>query len=115
MSCYRGSFGNSILLCEFSILKAHLQKAKYNEEKEDPEKLPVSSSYTQPSVLLCMDLQNQDASYAEKAIEELERQQIMALFMKVMTKFHKYLASVDLKPHSISVDEDLDDAAKKVK
>ncbi|KAF5799022.1 putative tRNA(Met) cytidine acetyltransferase [Helianthus annuus] len=93
------------------------------------EKLPVALSYAQASVLLCMGLQNQDASYAE-GMMKLERQQIMSLFMKVMKKFHKYLDSVstkefnstlppvkevELKPHEISVDEDLDEAAKKVK
>ncbi|XP_024980530.1 RNA cytidine acetyltransferase 2-like isoform X3 [Cynara cardunculus var. scolymus] len=93
------------------------------------EKFPVTLSYAQASVLLCMGLQNQDASYAE-GVMKLERQQILSLFMKVMKKFQKYLNSVsskqfsatlppvkevELKPHSISVDEDLDEAAKKVK
>ncbi|KAK1421208.1 hypothetical protein QVD17_23378 [Tagetes erecta] len=93
------------------------------------EKLPVTLSYAQASVLLCMGLQNQEASYAE-GMMKLERHQIMSLFMKIMKKFHKYLDSVstkefnstlppvkevELKPHSISVDEDLDAAAKKVK
>ncbi|KAI3748538.1 hypothetical protein L6452_11677 [Arctium lappa] len=93
------------------------------------EKFPVTLSYAQASVLLCMGLQNQDASYAE-GVMKLERQQILSLFMKVMKKFQKYLNSVsskqfsatlppvkevELKPHLISVDEDLDEAAKKVK
>ncbi|KAL9256438.1 RNA cytidine acetyltransferase 1-like protein [Drosera capensis] len=67
---------------------------------------------------------------------KLERQQVMSLFMKALKKFHKFidgLASkqIDstlprlkdkstvwesaLKPHRISLDEDLNDAAKKVK
>nr|XP_043632859.1 RNA cytidine acetyltransferase 2-like [Erigeron canadensis] len=93
------------------------------------EKLPVTLSYAQASVLLCMGLQNQDVSYAE-GMMKLERQQILSFYMKVMKKFHKYLDSVtskqftdtlppvkevELKPHSVSVDEDLDEAAKEVK
>ncbi|XP_071734621.1 RNA cytidine acetyltransferase 1-like [Rutidosis leptorrhynchoides] len=93
------------------------------------EKLPVTLSHAQATVLLCMGLQNQDVSYTEKMVN-LERQQIMSFYMKIMRKFHKYLDSVstkeftatlppvkevDLKPHPISVDEDLDEAAKKVK
>ncbi|KAL7588322.1 RNA cytidine acetyltransferase 1 [Lactuca sativa] len=93
------------------------------------EKFPVTLSYAQASVLLCMGLQNQDASYTE-GVMKLERQQVLSLFMKVMKKFQKYLNSVSLKqfsatlppvkevvlkPHLISVDEDLDEAAKKVK
>ena len=35
MSCYRGSHGNNILLRGLCIPKAHLQKAKNDEEKED--------------------------------------------------------------------------------
>ncbi|KAK2980376.1 hypothetical protein RJ640_014549 [Escallonia rubra] len=93
------------------------------------EKLPVTLSYAQASVLLCMGLQNRDVSYLE-GMMKLERQQILSLFIKVMKKFHKYLNDVAskeidsalppykeivMKPHAISVDEDLDDAAKKVK
>ncbi|KAI3721826.1 hypothetical protein L2E82_32845 [Cichorium intybus] len=93
------------------------------------EKFPVTLSYAQASVLLCMGLQNQDASYTE-GVMKLERQQVLSLFMKVMKKFQKHLNSVsskqfsatlppvkevELKPHLISVDEDLDEAAKKVK
>nr|GEX23688.1 RNA cytidine acetyltransferase 1 isoform X1 [Tanacetum cinerariifolium] len=121
LEAYVNDYADHHLISDLKLPLAHL----YFQEK-----LPVSLSYTQASVLLCMGLQNQDASYTEKTIEELERQQIMAMFKKVMTKFHKYLASVsskqfaatlppvkqvDLKPHSISVDEDLDEAAKKVK
>ncbi|KAK3000847.1 hypothetical protein RJ639_020772 [Escallonia herrerae] len=92
-------------------------------------KLPVTLSYAQASVLLCMGLQNRDVSYLE-GMMKLERQQILSLFIKVMKKFHKYLNDVAskeidsalppykeivMKPHAISVDEDLNDAAKKVK
>lgn len=121
LEAYVNNLADHHLISDLKLPLAHL----YFQEK-----LPVSLSPTQASVLLCMGLQNQDASYTKNAIEELEMQQVMTLFRKVMTKFHKYLASVsskqfaatlpqvkevDLKPHSISVDEDLDEAAKKVK
>ncbi|XP_027179739.1 RNA cytidine acetyltransferase 1 [Coffea eugenioides] len=92
------------------------------------EKLPVTLSYTQASVLLCMGLQKKDISVIEGEMK-LEGQQILSLFIKVMKKFYKYLYSVasneidstmprlkeiSLNPHSISIDEDLDEAAKKV-
>ncbi|XP_076938228.1 RNA cytidine acetyltransferase 1-like [Bidens hawaiensis] len=93
------------------------------------EKLPVPLSYAHASVLLCMGLQNQDVSYVE-GVMKLERQQIMSLFFKVMKKFHRYLDSVstkqfsstlppvievELRPHEITVEEDLEEAAKKAK
>lgn len=121
LEAYVNHLADHHLISDLKLSLAHL----YFQEK-----LPVSLSYTQASVLLCMGLQNQDASYTQKAIEKLDYPQIMIMFMKVMKKFHKYLASVsskqfaatlppakevDLKPHSISVDEDLDEAAKKVK
>ncbi|XP_076915504.1 RNA cytidine acetyltransferase 1-like, partial [Bidens hawaiensis] len=93
------------------------------------EKLPVSLLKAEASVLLCMSLQNQDASYAERVMK-LQRHAVMPLFRQVMKKFHKYLNSestkefnatlppvkeVELKPHEITVEEDLCEAAKKVK
>lgn len=91
-------------------------------------KLPVTLSYAQASVLLCIGLQNQNISYIEGEIK-LERQQILSLFIKSMKKLHKYLYGIASKeiestlprlreivmePHTISVDEDLNDAAKQV-
>lgn len=91
-------------------------------------KLPVTMSYAQASVLLCIGLQGQSISYVEGQIK-LERQQILSLFIKVMKKFHKYLyriaskeiestlpqrKEIMMEPHSISVDEDLKNAAKQV-
>ncbi|XP_034692554.1 RNA cytidine acetyltransferase 1 [Vitis riparia] len=92
------------------------------------EKLPVTLSYAQASVLLCIGLQNQNISYIEGEIK-LERQQILSLFIKSMKKLYKYLYGIASKeiestlprlreivmePHTISVDEDLNDAAKQV-
>ncbi|XP_039014425.1 RNA cytidine acetyltransferase 1-like [Hibiscus syriacus] len=93
------------------------------------EKMPVTLTYVQAAILFCMGLQNQDVSYVEEQMKKLERQQILSQFKKVMIKLYKYLYGVAskeidsalprlkermLEPHSISVDEDLNDAAKKV-
>ncbi|CAL9001205.1 unnamed protein product [Prunus brigantina] len=92
------------------------------------EKLPVTLSYAQASILLCIGLQNQDISYIE-GLMKLDRQQILSLFIKVMKKFYKYLYAIAseeiestlprpketvLEPHKISVDDDLNEAARKV-
>ncbi|KAJ0098187.1 hypothetical protein Patl1_27624 [Pistacia atlantica] len=92
------------------------------------EKLPVSFSYAQASVLLCIGLLRQDISYIEGQMK-LERQQVLTMFKKVMKKLHKYITSIltedtesalprlrdiELKPHNISLDEDLKEAAKQV-
>ncbi|PIA47868.1 hypothetical protein AQUCO_01400455v1 [Aquilegia coerulea] len=93
------------------------------------ERIPVSLSYTQASILLCMGLKNHDVTYVEREMK-LERQQILSQFIKVMKKLHKYFYSIASKeiesslprlreivmtPHSVSVDNDLEDAAKEVK
>lgn len=92
------------------------------------EKLPVTLSYAQASVLLCTGLQLRNITYIEGQMK-LERQQILSLFIKVMKKFHKYLygiaskeiestmprmREIPLEPHEISVDDDLHEAAKQV-
>ncbi|XP_009629176.1 RNA cytidine acetyltransferase 1-like [Nicotiana tomentosiformis] len=92
------------------------------------EHLPVSLSYAQASLLLCYGLQHKDIPEIEGEMN-LERQQILSLFMKVMKRLCKYLnnltskeidstesrlKALKMEPHSISVDEDLNDAAKKV-
>ncbi|KAK8717275.1 hypothetical protein V6N13_044549 [Hibiscus sabdariffa] len=93
------------------------------------EKMPITLTYVQASILFCMGLQTQDVTYVEEQMKKLERQQILSQFKKVMIKLYKYLYGVAskeidsalprlkervLEPHSISVDEDLNDAAKKV-
>ncbi|XP_057806961.1 RNA cytidine acetyltransferase 1-like [Salvia miltiorrhiza] len=92
------------------------------------EKIPVTLSYAQASVLLCMGLQGKDIPRIEMEMK-LERQQILSLYMKVMKKFYKYLSSIAVKdtlptvsrlkditmePHPVSVDDDLNNAAKQV-
>lgn len=93
------------------------------------ERLPVTVSYTQASILLCMGLQRKDMSKIEEETP-LERQQILSSFIKMMKKFYQYLSHVVIKgiesnaprlkeivmePHSISLDEDLDEGAKQFK
>ncbi|KAG5041233.1 hypothetical protein AAZX31_05G172800 [Glycine max] len=92
------------------------------------EKLPVTLSYAQASVLLCIGLQNQNISYIEGQTN-LERQTILSLFIKVMKKFYKYLdglaskeiqstlprlREIVMEPHSVALEEDLNSAAKQV-
>ncbi|KAG7027109.1 RNA cytidine acetyltransferase 2 [Cucurbita argyrosperma subsp. argyrosperma] len=60
------------------------------------EKLPVTLSYTQASVLLCTGLQLRNVTHIEGQMK-LERQQILSLFIKVMKKFHKYLNGIASK------------------
>ncbi|EPS58355.1 hypothetical protein M569_16459, partial [Genlisea aurea] len=54
--------------------------------------VPVTLSYTQASVLLCFGLQGKDISCIEKEMKELDRQQILSMYMKMMKKFYKYLS-----------------------
>ncbi|KAH0452600.1 hypothetical protein IEQ34_019899 [Dendrobium chrysotoxum] len=88
--------------------------------------LPVTLSPVQASVLFCIGMQNQDIAHIKEEMK-LEREQILSLFIKVMKKLYKYLYSVAAKeidatlprlrevtlaPHTISLDEDLDEAAR---
>lgn len=92
------------------------------------EHFPVSLSYLQASILLCYGLQHKDIPEIEGEMT-LGRPQILSLFMKVMKRLCKYLHNlkskefestvsrlkvIKLEPHPISVDEDLNDAAKRV-
>ncbi|KAK6922906.1 Helicase domain [Dillenia turbinata] len=93
------------------------------------ERILVTLSPAQASVLLCIGLQHHNVSYIEGAMK-LERQQILSLFIKVMKKFHKYfeglvskemdstlpsrLKEFVMEPHNVSLDEDLNDAAREV-
>nr|KJB49111.1 hypothetical protein B456_008G101500 [Gossypium raimondii] len=61
-------------------------------------KIPVTLTYVQASILLCMGLQNRDVSYVEEQLKKtLERQQILSYFKKVMIKLYKYLYGVASK------------------
>ncbi|KAL0907551.1 hypothetical protein M5K25_021966 [Dendrobium thyrsiflorum] len=91
--------------------------------------LPVTLSPVQASVLFCIGMQNQDIAHIKEEMK-LEREQILSLFIKVMKKLYKYLYSVAAKeidatlprlrevtlaPHSISLDEELNEAAMEVR
>ncbi|TXG60586.1 hypothetical protein EZV62_015159 [Acer yangbiense] len=84
--------------------------------------------YSPASVLFCIGVQRRDVSYIEGQMK-LERPQILTLLRKVMKKLYKYLSDIAskefelapsrikervLEPHNISVDEDLNNAAKQV-
>ncbi|XP_051114910.1 RNA cytidine acetyltransferase 1-like [Andrographis paniculata] len=92
------------------------------------EKIPVTLSLAQTSILLCIGLQDKDVSYVEGEMD-LERVQILGLYIKIMTKFHKFISAlatqgtqptnsrlkdIIMEPHPVSVEEDLTDAAKQV-
>ncbi|KZV17283.1 hypothetical protein F511_27535 [Dorcoceras hygrometricum] len=91
-------------------------------------KIPTTLSYAQASVLLCIGLQGKDISCIESEMK-LERQQIMSLYMKVMKKFYKllresasneihssvpHLRDIAMEPHPVSLEEELNAAAKQV-
>ncbi|KAL0714702.1 hypothetical protein Bca4012_021681 [Brassica carinata] len=92
------------------------------------EKIPVSLSYVQASVLLCLGLQESEFSSIERQMQ-LERGQIHSLLLKVVRELYKYLNGVAaneiklarprlqrrvLEPHDVSVDDDLREGAKQV-
>ncbi|VVB06095.1 unnamed protein product [Arabis nemorensis] len=92
------------------------------------EKLPVSLSYVQASVFLCLGLQESDFSSIERLMQ-LERGQIHSLLLKAVKKLYDYLyriageeiestrprlKEVVLEPHNVSIDDDLREGAKKV-
>ncbi|KAJ6918943.1 RNA cytidine acetyltransferase 1-like isoform X1 [Populus alba x Populus x berolinensis] len=91
-------------------------------------KLPVTLSHVSASILLCVGLQQRNITFVEEQMK-LERTQILSLFMKAMKKIYKYLRGIaskeiestlpwikerELRPHSISVNDDLKEAAKQV-
>ncbi|MCL7033706.1 hypothetical protein MKW94_001058 [Papaver nudicaule] len=92
------------------------------------KKFPVELSYVQASILLCMGLQNQNVTCIAEQLN-LQREQILSNFFEVMNRFYNYLQNVAAKeieltlprlkkvemlPHDISLDDDLNDAAKQV-
>ncbi|URD75422.1 hypothetical protein MUK42_07746 [Musa troglodytarum] len=89
--------------------------------------IPVTLSPVQASVLFCIGLQNKDVGDIKEEMK-LEREQILSLFIKVMKKLYNHLYNavakeidvtlprlkIEMAPHSISVDEELDQAAREV-
>ncbi|WJX27399.1 hypothetical protein P8452_16218 [Trifolium repens] len=94
------------------------------------EKLPVDLSGLQASVLLCIGLQRQTISHVEGQMNKyLKKEQILPELKKIMTKFYQYLYGLESKeikstlprskdvvmePLSVSLDEELNNAAKQV-
>eukprot|EP00250_Pteridium_aquilinum_P001459 c11649_g1_i2 orf=138-3227(+) len=93
------------------------------------ERLPTTLSYGQAAILLCLGLQHQNLNYIEAQLN-LPRNQILALFNKSIRKLHHQLhkaaakkieaalprlKEVSMNAHLLTVDEDLDDAARQVK
>ncbi|XP_024541678.1 RNA cytidine acetyltransferase 1 [Selaginella moellendorffii] len=91
--------------------------------------IPVTLSACQAAILLCIGLQQHDISFVESALD-LPRNQVLALFNKSVRKLHGQLhkaaakeieetlprlREVVMNPHAVSVDEDLEEAAAKVK
>ncbi|KAJ3671189.1 hypothetical protein LUZ60_008615 [Juncus effusus] len=87
------------------------------------EKIPVTLTAVQATILLCMGLQNKDLTSIKDEMEEerVTRESILSDFRKVMKILYKYLKNVaskqtaattprlkqiELAPHSRSVDED---------
>lgn len=120
MESYTNNLADYHLILDLVPCLAHL----YFEEK-----IPASLSYSQAAILLCMGLQNHDIDYVEAELKQLKRQQILALFSKIMRKLygqlHKAAAKeiestlprlkqISMQPHGTSVEEDLKNAAKEV-
>ncbi|KAI3892901.1 hypothetical protein MKX03_012417 [Papaver bracteatum] len=92
------------------------------------EKIPVALSPVQASLLLCMGLQNQDITLVEVQLK-LNSSDILILLTKTLRELYKYLnkvagkeiestlpclKKVEMLPHSISLDDDMNAAAKQV-
>ncbi|CAL1380077.1 unnamed protein product [Linum trigynum] len=92
-------------------------------------KLPVTLSSDEADVLLCIGLQQQNFTRVEEQLKS-ERTAILSRFMKAMKRIHHYLQGVAsdeiqstlprlkervLEPLTITVDDELNEAAKQVK
>ncbi|KAL5732212.1 hypothetical protein ACHQM5_004859 [Ranunculus cassubicifolius] len=95
------------------------------------KKLDVSLSRVQESILLCMGLKEEDMNDIVNKMD-LQHEQILFEFRKTMKKLQKCISTISsnekdsvvpprlqeivmMTPHSVSVDDDLDAAAKQVK
>ncbi|KAL5715670.1 hypothetical protein ACHQM5_017460 [Ranunculus cassubicifolius] len=94
------------------------------------KKLDVSLSRVQESILLCMGLKEEDMNDIVNKMD-LQHEQILFEFGKTMKKLKKCISTISsnekdsvvpprlqeivMTPHSVSVDDDLDAAAKQVK
>lgn len=90
--------------------------------------VPVTLSYSQAAILLCLGLQQRDVSAVETALD-LPSSQVLALFSKAVRRLHQQLRAakqaevdrqlpkprlVNLTPHEVELDEELDEGARAV-
>ena len=90
--------------------------------------IPVTLSYSQAAILLCLGLQQRDVTAVEASLD-LPSSQVLALFSKAVRRLHQQLraakeAEVDrqlpqpkivkLTPHEKELDEEMDEGARAV-
>ncbi|KAL0315799.1 UNVERIFIED_CONTAM: RNA cytidine acetyltransferase 1 [Sesamum radiatum] len=75
------------------------------------EKLPISLSYLEASILLSMGLQLHDITYIEGKMK-IDKQQLLFLFRKTMVKFSKYLCEVVTKELDKSLPKEEEETRK---
>lgn len=90
--------------------------------------VPVTLSYSQAAILVCLGLQQRDVTAVEAALD-LPSSQVLALFSKAVRRLHQQLRAakqaevdrqlpkprlVNLTPHEVELDEELDEGARAV-
>jgi N-acetyltransferase 10 len=91
--------------------------------------IPVTLSYSQAAILLCLGLQQRDVSAVEAALD-LPSSQVLALFSKAVRRLHQQLRAVKeaeverqlpkpkivtLNPHEVELDAELEAGAEDVR
>jgi N-acetyltransferase 10 len=91
--------------------------------------IPVTLSYSQAAILLCLGLQQRDVSAVETALD-LPSSQVLALFSKAVRRLHQQLRAVkeaeverqlpkpkivSLTPHEVELDEELEAGAEDIR
>lgn len=91
--------------------------------------IPVTLSYSQAAILLCLGLQQRDVSAVETALD-LPSSQVLALFSKAVRRLHQQLRAVKeaeverqlpkpkivtLNPHEVELDAELEAGAEDIR
>jgi N-acetyltransferase 10 len=91
--------------------------------------IPVTLSYSQAAILLCLGLQQQDVSAVERALD-LPSSQVLALFSKAVRRLYQQLRAVkeaeverqlpkpkivELNPHEVELDAELEQGAEDIR